>query len=154
MRVRSVALAVAAVILGSDGRSASASGEQRALPAPTADYRFSGTWRALGGTRPICGTSTRWDATASGPRAPARAARRVLTFPDGNDSRLRNASSVVKRGVYTMAITVRFTSVDGYTRIVNYAGDDADTGLYTYNGALQLYNTDGERCRPWRPGSG
>lgn len=140
MRGRGLVVMVAAVVLaGSTAAGAAASGEDRALPAPVADYRFSGNLRSSVGTAPnLRSVEPRTPNTFATERDGATS-RRVLQFAQGNGLRLNNSTSVVPRGKYTIAIDVRFDTVTGYVRLVNFQGDASDTGLYVYNQTLSLY---------------
>ena len=66
--------------------------------------------------------------------------RKVLRVPEGNGLRLNNATSVIPRGNYTIAIRMRLDEIDSYARVVNFKGDGPDTGLYVFHGDLDLYS--------------
>lgn len=114
---------------------------QRRPPRPTADYRFSGDLTSSVGSAPALRSINAEGRNRFRTRTQGGTTVQFLQFPDGNGLRLRAADRVVEPGVYTMALTVRFDELVGYTRIVNFAGDTADTGLYALNNSVVLYNS-------------
>src|SRR5919199_1047803 len=124
-----------------------------AQTSPTADYRFQDTRSSSVGTAPalvdIC------DANPAGPCTGANAntfttdtvdgtSRRVLRFfPQGNGLKLYRTSSatsgVVPSGTYTIDIQVKFDSVSGYQRILDFKNGTSDNGLYVDDGNLEFF---------------
>lgn len=144
-RLSTIVAAALAVVLaaGPVAHTASASEAevQRRAPRPTADYRFSGDLTSSVGSAPALRNINAAGRNRFRTRTEGGSTLRFLQFPDGNGLRLRSATRVVNPGVYTMALTVRFDELLGYTRIVNFAGDAADTGLYALNDTLVLYSS-------------
>jgi len=145
---RSVRTTVVALLMASTAMlgalsATPASAGRRAVPeaAPTlqADYRFGNTLASS-----VPGAPRLRDINANGnnlfvPDGP----RTVLRFPEGNGLRLGNATSVIPRGRYTIAIRMRFDTVTGYRRVVNFkpdSSDNSDTGLYVSDGDLVFYS--------------
>jgi len=131
------ALLVALAVVGAAVPSPASTGAE-AAPALQADYRFQNTLASS-----VPGAPPLLDIVGAGngnntfiPAGP----RKVLRVPEGNGLRLNNATSVIPRGNYTIAIRMRLDEIDSYARVVNFKGDGPDTGLYVFHGDLDLYS--------------
>ena len=114
-----------------------------------ADYQF------LGSSASSVGTSGPLAAVGDGTNVFARevvdgSSRPVLEFPTGNGVDLSGLSSEFARRAYTIVVLVRLDAVDGFRRLVNFAGDDRDEGLYLNDGTLTWFPGAGGRRRWWR----
>ncbi len=112
-------------------------------PRPVADYRFQNTL-----TSSVAG-APRLRNLNLGPGLNVFAqemvdgrSRTVLQFPRQNGLALPNATNIIARGRYTMAIRMRFAEVDDYRRIINFkpVAADNDTGLYLSTSDLAFYD--------------
>jgi hypothetical protein len=63
----------------------------------------------------------------------------VLTFPADNGVQLASTMGVIPNDTYTIAVLFRFTTTDGWRRIVDFKDGTSDRGLYAHQGALELY---------------
>ncbi len=142
--MRRVGLLAAVVIAATAATAVPASGSTGRQAAPEvapvlrADYRFQNTLassragaRALTKTGP--GTLTFATETVDG------GPRTVAQFPDGTGLQLAQASTVIPHGRYTMVLLMRLDEVFGFQRIVNFARNASDNGLYVDDGALRFY---------------
>ena len=141
-----VAVATAALLLTSllttsatTADAQPAQGPAEATPALRADYRFKGSLSSSVAGAPALrnvgpGANTFATEDVNGRQ------RTVLQFPENNGLDLRNATSVIPRDRYTIAIRMRFDFTSNYQRIVNYVPEvNADEGFYGLNGTVTLY---------------
>ena len=135
-----VAALVTAVALVGVAAPTSASTGAEAAPVLRADYRFQNTLASsVPGAPRLLNIVGAGNVRNSFIQA---GSRRVLRFPEGNGLRLDNATSVIPRGNYTIAIRFRLNAVESYARVVNFKGDGPDTGLYVNGRDLELYDLD------------
>ena len=140
--VLAASLVLGATALGPAGATPGQSGEAavpEATPVLKADYKFKGNRNSS-----VAGAPALFNV---GPGANTFATedvdgvnRTVLRFPQANGVELRNATSVIPRDRYTIAIKMRFDDTSGYRRLVNFVlpGSAADHGLYDLAGDLTL----------------
>jgi len=133
IRARSLSILLAVVAVAT-AAVASAQSPDEALRA---DYEFQGTLTSSVGSVPAL--RNLGDGNAYQEESVGGVQRTVLAFPEGNGLALAAASSIIPTSEYTIDILLRFETVSGYRRIVDFSNATGDIGLYDYNGSLNFY---------------
>jgi hypothetical protein len=111
-----------------------------ASAALRADYQFQNTLASSFGAPPALATlgpGTNLFATES----VNGASQTVLTFPTENGVQLAPTTGVIPSGSYTLVTLFRFAQITNraWQRIVDFQNGTSDRGLYSHQGALELY---------------
>ncbi len=110
-----------------------------AAPVLRADYKFRGNRRSVSPAAP-----TLFDVGSGGRSGFAAdvvdgAERIVLEFPQANGLQLVDATNVIPRNRYTIAVKFRFADVTGYRRVIDFSRAVSDNGPYVLNGAFVFH---------------
>lgn len=123
-------------------RAAATEAAPEATPTLVADYKFKNNRRSPSPFAPALfdvgsgGTSTFATENVDGTN------RTVLRFPDGNGLQLVDATSVIPRNRYTIAVKFRFDTVDSFSRVIDFSRALEDTGPYVFNGQFVYFTND------------
>lgn len=111
-----------------------------ASAALRADYQFQNTLASSVGASPALtalGLGTNSFATES----VNGSSQAVLTFPAENGVQLAPTTGVIPNGNYTLVVLFRFAQLTDrpWQRIVDFQDGTSDRGLYSHEGALEVY---------------
>jgi hypothetical protein len=113
------------------------------VPRAEADYRFRDTLASSVAGAPVLRNLTGIGTNSFATETVDGRQRRVLRFAQGNGLRLGDATRLVARNKYSIAVRFRFDDVDGYRRLISFrpnSSDWSDTGLYVDDGDLVWYD--------------
>jgi hypothetical protein len=125
--------------------------ERAAATALTADYRFQDSPGSSAGDAP--------DLAPSGDEGEllfvddATGGQVVLTFSGGSGMSLTPTDDVVDNDRYTIELVFLFRDLTGYAKIIDFRAGSDDSGLYSFDGCLNLYPESLARTRAIREGS-
>jgi hypothetical protein len=138
-RLRRIEMAVccAAVAVCTPGGMTAAAPASAALRA---DYQFQNTLSSSLGAPPAL-TNLGLGADSFATESVNGSSQVVLTFPDENGVRLAPTAGVISNDRYTLVVLFSFAQITNHLwqRIVDFQNGTSDRGLYSYQGALELY---------------
>lgn len=110
-----------------------------AAPVLKADYKFNNNRRSTSPAAPALfdcgsgGTSTFATENVDGVN------RTVLRFPQANGLQLVNATNVIPRNRYTIAVKFRLDEVTSYRRVIDFSRALSDNGPYVLSGRFVFH---------------
>ncbi len=138
-RRRRIGLSACCVVLAMSvtGWMAAAAPASAALRA---DYQFQQSLASSLGTPPALSTLGP-GANSFAIESVAGSSQAVLRFPAENGVQLAPATSVIPKDSYTIMVQFRFAQTTNrlWQRIVDFQNGTSDRGLYSHEGALELY---------------
>ena len=105
-----------------------------------ADYQLDNSYASSTGTAPALvpiGSPSFVSDSVYGSRST------VLSYPAGSGLSLATDTILPGGTIYTILIRGRHDPVDGFAKLIDFAGNNADYGLYDNNGSLNFYDLAG-----------